>query len=611
MSDVAISIRNLSKSYHRYSSHFWQAAALLGFTVPPAKYDVFWPLDNISIDIRRGERVALIGRNGAGKTTLLRHVSRELTPTEGAIAVEGEVKALFGLGDGFHPEFSGLENLRTALALNGIAWSEIPHYIDEIIEFTELEEFIERPLKEYSAGMYARLGFAVATAIKPEILIIDEILGAGDAYFIGKCQQRIRQITGDGTTLLFVSHDMGSAQMMCERGIWLYNGRVQADGAILPVIKRYQEHIRSEEEVRLRASSVSMGRKALKEIEQAGGGLIRLIAAGNKPPVEPCHVSRIAIGERDLALGEVQVGGQDSEGLVHPIVDQTRTNWSKSTDFAGRKCRAFGDFGGRFTHAPIIVAEGSHSAPDAWIDIDAIASPSDEILVQSYDAGRHDYITLGSIPAASSATWSTFRFPLSPPQPNEARREQADEDGADGEPALNGHHVPLEALAPATKGDGEAGACIVDFAFYDAEGQQRHTLISGEAASCRFVVEASGAIHEPIAVVAVYRPDGTCASQIISARDGLAIGSISGRFEIRADFAPLLIGPGDYVVSIALFRNLDPSVRPEDRAWDLRDRVYKLKILQADVDPFPIGIVNQPTQWLLSRQSLENRRGGG
>ena len=246
----AIEVRNVSKMYKKYKNSTSKILDLLGFSFRK-NYEEFWPLKDINLTIKKGEKVGVIGRNGAGKTTLLSMISDNVKPTKGTIKVDGKVNALFVLGTGFHPEFSGRENIKSSLAFQGITGEEALILEKEIIEFSELEDFIEQPLKTYSAGMYTRLAFTVATAIKPEVLIIDEILGAGDAYFNSKALERMNSLTNSGATVLFVSHDLSSVQKICDRCIWIDKGKIREDGKTLDVIKSYSADVRKREELRL------------------------------------------------------------------------------------------------------------------------------------------------------------------------------------------------------------------------------------------------------------------------------------------------------------------------------------------------------------------------
>ena len=166
------------------------------------------------------------------------------------------------LGTGFHPEFTGIENIHAALTYQGLNHRQIREKTDDIIDFTELEEFIEQPIKTYSAGMYARLAFATATVVDPEVLIIDEVLGAGDAYFAGKCVERMQSMTvHSGTTVLFVSHDLSSVQQMCERVLWIDRGQIIRSGEPLDVLKHYNAMIRQENDLMLKAKEMKLQKK--------------------------------------------------------------------------------------------------------------------------------------------------------------------------------------------------------------------------------------------------------------------------------------------------------------------------------------------------------------
>lgn len=255
MSDVLIEISNLSQTYKLYSSPTAMAIDALGLgwlnRGAAARSPLFEALHSINVQIKRGERVGIIGRNGAGKTTLLKLITGNFAPSKGSVNVKGRIQSLMDQGVGFHPEFTGRENIRSALVYNGITGDEVRTYENDILDFVELGEFIDQPIKTYSLGMKARLGFAVATAVRPEILIVDEVLGAGDAYFTSKSALRMKKLTSHGVTLLLVSHSNSQILQFCDRAIWLDRGRVVADGAALEVVKMYDAHIKDLESQRL------------------------------------------------------------------------------------------------------------------------------------------------------------------------------------------------------------------------------------------------------------------------------------------------------------------------------------------------------------------------
>ena len=192
----------------------------------------FWALKQVSFDIKKGEVVGIIGRNGAGKSTLLKILSRITKPTEGYVRIHGRIGSLLEVGTGFHPELTGRENIYLNGAILGMTKREIGGKFDEIIAFAEIEKFIDTPVKFYSSGMYVRLAFAVAAHLEPDILIVDEVLAVGDMEFQKKCLGKMEDVTHQGRTVLFVSHNMGAIKSLCSRAILLDAGRVVCDGGV-------------------------------------------------------------------------------------------------------------------------------------------------------------------------------------------------------------------------------------------------------------------------------------------------------------------------------------------------------------------------------------------
>lgn len=204
------------------------------------KYDQFRALDRVNFDVRRGEVFGVIGKNGAGKSTLLKVVSRVIKPTGGRIVVRGRVAPLLELGAGFHPELSGRENVFLNGTLLGYTKSELEELFDRIVDFADMWDFIDAPMRTYSTGMAVRLGFAVATATQPDLLLIDEVLSVGDEQFKEKCAARMAEFTENGTTILLVTHDTGLVTRICHRAVCLNHGRVEALGAVEEVIDTYR-----------------------------------------------------------------------------------------------------------------------------------------------------------------------------------------------------------------------------------------------------------------------------------------------------------------------------------------------------------------------------------
>jgi lipopolysaccharide transport system ATP-binding protein len=206
----------------------------------------FWALKDVSLQIKRGEVVGIIGRNGAGKSTLLKLLSRITVPTEGRIRIEGRVGCLLEVGTGFHAELTGRENIFLNGAILGMTRAEIIRKFDEIVAFSEIEEFLDTPVKRYSTGMFVRLAFAVAAHLDPEILIVDEVLAVGDTAFQKKCLGKMGSFAQAGRTVLFVSHNLDAVRNLCRRAVWLKQGRLHQDGEVTEIVEAYLETIPSE-----------------------------------------------------------------------------------------------------------------------------------------------------------------------------------------------------------------------------------------------------------------------------------------------------------------------------------------------------------------------------
>jgi ABC-type polysaccharide/polyol phosphate transport system ATPase subunit len=236
MTDIAISVRNVVKEYDVYVRPLDVAMEVLTKRVRHTK---FRALNDVSFDVPRGEVLGIIGSNGAGKSTLLKIITGVLDQTSGQVDIKGRVTAILELGLGFNPEYSGRENIFLSGLLYGMDRKEVTEKLDAIIAFSGLGDFIERPVKTYSSGMHSRLAFSIATAVDPDILIIDEALAAGDSAFVQKCLRRIRELCAGGRTVLLVSHGTGLLAQLCNRVIWIERGEMRLQGPAIQVVQAY------------------------------------------------------------------------------------------------------------------------------------------------------------------------------------------------------------------------------------------------------------------------------------------------------------------------------------------------------------------------------------
>lgn len=240
-SDVVIDVDHVYKNFTVYFDRANTLKERILFMSRNSKKEKREILKDINLKIRKGEVVGLIGVNGSGKSTLLKLMTKIIYPNKGDITTNGKLTSLLELGAGFHPDFSGRENIYFNSSIFGLTRKEIDQKIDDIITFSELKDFIDNPVRTYSSGMYMRLAFSVAINVNAEILLIDEILSVGDEHFQEKCFKKIEELKKEGKTIVFVSHGMSSVKRFCTRAVWLHQGEIKMDGKTEEVVKTYVE----------------------------------------------------------------------------------------------------------------------------------------------------------------------------------------------------------------------------------------------------------------------------------------------------------------------------------------------------------------------------------
>lgn len=242
MSAAVISVNDISKTFRLYHERAYSLKERV-VNRRRARYEEFWALRDVSLEVGRNETAGLIGPNGSGKSTLLKLVAGIIRPTKGRIETRGRIASLLELGAGFHPDLTGRENVYLNASILGLTRRETDQHFDDIVAFSELEPFIDTQVRHYSSGMYVRLGFAVAVHVDPEILIVDEVLAVGDEAFQRKCIDRIRRFQSEGRTIVFVTHAVEVVRNICNRAFFLHKGRLEAEGEPADVIRAYREQI--------------------------------------------------------------------------------------------------------------------------------------------------------------------------------------------------------------------------------------------------------------------------------------------------------------------------------------------------------------------------------
>lgn len=349
MNEFAIRARSVSKAYRLYDNPSDRLLDLFGL-LPDAQRKVrqHQALQDITFDIKRGEKIGIIGRNGAGKSTLLKLITRVTEPSSGLLEVHGESRALLQIGTGFHPDFTGRANVAAYLASLGVDDRVAQPMIEDAIAFAELEDYADQPVKTYSTGMGMRLMFAASTMMKPDLLVIDEVLGVGDAYFQRKSFERIREMCeGRETTLLLVTHDIYSASALCDRMIWIDHGRILIDADPPTVTRAYESAVREQEERRLRTKALHYARDR-GEHAHPERVIVEIQSQDNQPPNAPVWISRLTLMKANAPLASLRFGDNAFDEVDASYLQREGSNWSEPTYVDGRLARALKAHGSPF-----------------------------------------------------------------------------------------------------------------------------------------------------------------------------------------------------------------------------------------------------------------------
>jgi lipopolysaccharide transport system ATP-binding protein len=601
MSDVAVRLQSLGKMYKLYrrpGDKVWDALGINRWLFwRKDYYQEFWALRDLNLNIQKGERIGIIGRNGAGKSTLLKIISENIAATEGTVVVNGCIQALLELGTGFHPEFTGRQNIRAFLAYQGLSPAGIRDKEEDIVEFAELEEFIDQPIKTYSGGMYARLAFSTATTIEPDILIIDEILGAGDAYFTGKCLERMRRLTEDsGATVLFVSHDLGSVQRLCSRAIWIDRGRIRQDGEPLHVIKAYSAMTRREEEVRLKARDLKVLKKQAVLLDRHEDIydklLFHFVPADGKSSKERKRIYSLSLYVGEELVASIDVGSplDNSPDYLNYLMDAPGyMSWGPSQKDEYGTYRLYQSDKGRYRHAPFeFSVPKSFSMESKRVRLNVTCRGEETLVVELYNGARYQEVgilRLGDYAAVEIPFSGVMAFSKSEKCPD------LDED-LDTETS----HLALadkqrDKDSQSEYGSGEARITAVRM-LSDVD-QEKRVFEVGEPMKLVMEFEAFEKLSNPVFVFCAYLADGQVATQWIVPSEKLGKKSIYGKGSVTFGVRKLLLGKASYVASAAIFKYLR-SDGQEAECYHLLDRCMHFQVIQETGDVFERGLCLQP-----------------
>lgn len=549
----AIELRGVGKRYRVHRSRrdaLLDALGLGDWLERRGRAQEFWALRDIDLEVGQGERVGIVGRNGAGKSTLLRLITGNVAPAEGVVEVRGSVQALMDAGGGFHPEFSGRENAQAALTYNGLRPDEARAAIEEIGDFTELGSFMDQPLKTYSSGMQARLAFAVATTIRPEILIVDEILGTGDAYFFAKSTERMRELVEGGASVLLVSHALDQIVRFCDQAVWIDRGHVVMRGPSLEVVKRYEKFTRDLERRRVQANNARSGRDGFSRDTFADVLTIRLTAS------DAVDVSEVAL----LRDGEVE------EAVSVGDAQDTATSLPAHVLLDGGAWGPPGTDGGMYFRALHGTANASIAVwlllPGSTYEL-AVRYRSDAGSPLGVEVQRNGQLqAVGEAPGSGHA-WSTYRLPLRAAEP--AAASPRSEEHASDQPDVSRWT--------------EDGALTIErVALVDEAGDEQAVFRAFQPMGIQVQATARAPGTFPVIPVAIiFRDDGVIATRHVG--DAVELDLRHGdRFTAVLDLGPHLLGNGRYFVTIALYGRLDPHSFDASHVYEVLDRSFEFQV---------------------------------
>ena len=386
MTGPVIDVRGVSKAYPLYARPTEMLKELIFGGV---RHDLFWALRDVSLRVEHGQRVGIVGANGAGKSTLLKIIAGNLSPTAGTVTVNGSISALLSLVPAWNLEQTGIENIRFNLLLRGCSNRQIAMLTDEIVDFAELGPFIRQPVKTYSSGMSARLSFAIATSISPEILIVDEVLGVGDGYFAGKAAARMRAMCDKGKALLFVSHSTAAVHQMCDSAVWMQHGTVRLAGSVDYVLRQYELDYRRAEDELTRENNRKIAetlpstaspdeltterRLRFRIVPESGG---RFAATHYVQAIQVDGVSR---EPRRLSLELTHDDGSEA------TLDVDNTEWGRLHERGGRLSRILARAHGRKPGGHFVVVlpgDERHFKVDVTLQVESV--PDEEPLVVEF-----------------------------------------------------------------------------------------------------------------------------------------------------------------------------------------------------------------------------------
>jgi lipopolysaccharide transport system ATP-binding protein len=552
MSDVVIRFEGVGKMYKIFPSRRDNLLDAIGFRRPfgsaQERYDEFWALRSIDFELKRGARLGIIGRNGAGKSTLLKLVTQNLPATEGLVEVHGSVQALLEIGGGLHPEFTGRENVHASLSFLGLNRDEIVEATEDIADFTELGRFLDQPFKTYSAGMQARLSVGIATSVRPEILIIDEILGAGDAYFFAKSTARMRDLIDTGVSVLLVSHALEQVVRFCEEVVWIDRGRIAMRGPATEVVKAYERYIRGLDDRRLRAHNYKQ--QDAFERESHSDSVTVALTPDDGAEVQVREIALFVDGELEdrILVGDAQDGNPAQS--AHIVLDAAA--WGRPTSETDGFCRRIETGGDTAPRASaVFLLWFFYPDTEYTVEVTYRARGGGMML----EAGRGDGVDAKTT-LAETETWSSGRAII-----------VGSSTGDDSQSTT------------VSRWSGAGGLSIARVRIVDEHANDQAIFEVGGSLSVVVDIAAKEAGRYPLIPASiVFRDDGVIVTKHIGDELLLDLAEdehVEGRLEI----GPLMLGNGTYFISLGLYSRLDIDDIEPSEFYDYFDKSFEFQVI--------------------------------
>jgi lipopolysaccharide transport system ATP-binding protein len=554
MNRPVIQALNLSKIYRLYEKPHHRFLDMFGLLSKNSNaYTEYPALNHVSLSINRGEKVAIIGRNGAGKSTFLKIVSKIIEPSGGHINVKGQVHALLSIGAGFHPDFTGRENVYAYLEHMGLSGASADEKVEEIVQFAEIEEYIDQPIKTYSTGMGARLMFSTSTSIAPDILVIDEVLGVGDAYFTKKSYDRMRDLCdAGGTTLLLVTHDVYAASAFCNRMVWIDRGQIVQDDDCDVVVKAYEASIRLQEEERLRQRTLSNSNR----LKKAGGSdrtslFCQLVTHNRVPLKQNLTICGIKLLNTEGVIDAISMEtGESTEKNTGSqlILKNGEGNWSKAYEKKGLWCRDFQPFGSIFQRAPFVFyLKGSMDeiGKDAAVEIELFDERNQSCFIEIYtDSGHTLCENLG---LEGTMERRSIRLGLSSIVCSEGDPRKPKVFGLESQQDLSesGNYIGSKRLS--------IDSVVVE----DGRGSEKLVFEPNETMTIivRFSILDKSYSGKPAFLASIHKEGIRPSTRIISQDLKVHNNSSSKHRKVTIQLKPVLLGPGVYSITVGLYEH--------------------------------------------------------